>query len=585
MKFNLFIFACLLGSSVAAQPLSYKTWNPALESFNTIQGKGWPGQTRSYYDRLPAKAEKMVRDDVWDLSRNSAGMSVRFRTDAEEIVVRYTVTGELNMPHMESIGVSGVDLYSKTIDGEWRWCGGRFKFGDTIVCRFTKLDGKDGHVPNREYTLYLPLYNTVKWMEIRVPEQNAFSALPAASERPIVIYGTSIAQGGCASRAGLAWTNILGRKIGHPVINLAFSGNGRLEPELIGLLAELDARVYVLDCLPNLVGSYVNSGELKKRIIASVVQLQQRKPGVPILFAEHDGYTDGGVNPTRHKEYSEANAVLRSTVDSLVASGTTGLFYLTEKEIGQDIESTVDGTHPNDIGMMHYADAYAKKVSGILNEPIVGVRTTIPVTQRRDFATYDWEQRHQQVLDYNRSHKPQWVMIGNSITHFWGGEPLSSIHRGQDSWDKYFGGFHAVNMGFGWDRIENVLWRIHHGELDGFQAKYIYLNIGTNNLQIDTDKDILEGLGAVLELIRKKQSEAKVILSGIYPRRGMEARILQLNVSIAKLAQEHNCRFADPGRVFLGSDQKINEAWFTDGLHPNAEGYDKLGKEILRSIQ
>ena len=177
MKICPFIFACLLGSSVAAQTLSYKTWNPAQESFNSIQGKGWPGQTSSYYDRLPAKAEKTVRGDVWDLSRNSAGMSVRFRTDAEEIVVRYAVTGELSMPHMESIGVSGVDLYSKTIDGEWLWCGGRFNFGDTIVCRFAKLDGKDAHVANREYTLYLPLYNTVKWMEIQVPQQNAFSAL------------------------------------------------------------------------------------------------------------------------------------------------------------------------------------------------------------------------------------------------------------------------------------------------------------------------------------------------------------------------------------------------------------------------
>ena len=84
---------------------------------------------------------------------------------------------------------------------------------------------------------------------------------------PIVVYGTSIAQGGCASRPGLAWTNILGRKLDRPVINLAFSGNGKLEKELIELLSEIDASLYVLDCLPNLTSpEYYSTGELKKRI-------------------------------------------------------------------------------------------------------------------------------------------------------------------------------------------------------------------------------------------------------------------------------------------------------------------------------
>ncbi len=166
---------------------------------------------------------------------------------------------------MPATGVSGIDLYSKTIDGKWLWAAGKFSFKDTITYHFTNLLPNDQHVNNREYTLYLPLYNSVKWMEITVPKAALFKSLPVRKDNPIVVYGTSIAQGACASRPGLAWTNILGRKLDRPVINLAFSGNGKLEKELIELLSEIDASLYVLDCLPNLTSpEYYATGELKK---------------------------------------------------------------------------------------------------------------------------------------------------------------------------------------------------------------------------------------------------------------------------------------------------------------------------------
>jgi len=297
------------------------------------------------------------------------------------------------------------------------------------------------------------------------------------------------------------------------------------------------------------------------------------------------GYTDRGVNPSRKKDYMDANATLKQTVDSLVAAGVPDIFYLTEKEIGQDLESMVDGTHPNDIGMMHYADAYAKKISAMLDQPITGVGTTLPITQRRDFSTYDWELRHQQVLNYNQTHQPSLVLIGNSITHFWGGNPVSSIHRGQDAWDKYFGDLNPVNMGFGWDMIENVHWRIYHGELDGFTAKHIYLNIGTNNLQANNDDEILTGIASLIHLIHQKQPSAHLIVSGIYPRKIMEERIRVLNQQIAKIARQSKTQFADPGKLFLQSDHTINASLFTDGLHPNAAGYDLLGAAIRKLIQ
>jgi GDSL-like Lipase/Acylhydrolase family len=101
------------------------------------------------------------------------------------------------------------------------------------------------------------LYNSVQWMEIGIQEGTLFNPLPTRKEKPIVVYGTSIAQGGCASRPGMAWPAILGRKLDRPLINLGFSGNGRLEKEVIDLMIEIDAKLFVLDCLPNLDASDV----------------------------------------------------------------------------------------------------------------------------------------------------------------------------------------------------------------------------------------------------------------------------------------------------------------------------------------
>ena len=384
----LLIFYCCMGQFSFAQNIAnYKSWNPARDSMKVLDGQGWPAEVKQFYDRLPSTAEQTVRKEVWNLSHNSAGLHLRFRSNASEIIVRYVVTGNMQMPHMPATGVSGVDLYSKTIDGNWLWAAGKFSFGDTIVYRFTNLNGTDQQVNNREYYLYLPLYNTVKWMEINVPNENFFKPLPLRNDKPIVVYGTSIAQGACATRPGLTWTNILGRKMDRPVINLGFSGNGRLENELIELLAEVEARIYVLDCLPNLTG--IASDEIKKRVSHSVALLQQKRPGVPILLTEHDGYTEEGISPVRKDDYERTNIALRQSFDSLKTAGVKNIYLLTKKEINQDIETMVDGVHPNDIGMMRYAIAYEKALRTILNEPAGSISTTTPVTQRRDAATYD----------------------------------------------------------------------------------------------------------------------------------------------------------------------------------------------------
>lgn len=562
----------------------YKSWNPASSGFPVLDGQAWPQEVKDFYDRLPARAESTVRKEVWGLSKNSAGLKLRFISDASEIIIKYQVTGKLQMPHMPATGVSGVDMYVKTIDGKWLWCAAKYSFDDTIVYDFKNLITNDQHVGNREYVLYLPLYNSVSWMEITYPEKSLFKPLPVRRDKPVLVYGTSIAQGGVASRPGLAWTALLERKLDRPVVNLAFSGNGRLEPEVLDLVAEVDAKIYVLDCLPNMIEPAFTAAELKKRLVNAVLFLQKKRPGVPILLTDHDGYTNDGTNAVRLKKYQDANTALQEVFDSLVNKGIQNIYRLTKEEIGQDIETMVDGVHPNDMGMMRYADAYEKEIRIILHEPKGNISTTIPISQRRDAKYYDWETRHDEILAFNRDHSPGLVFIGNSITHYWGGLPASTRSGGPDSWKKYFDPLNPENLGYGWDRIENVLWRIYHGELDHIHPKQIVMMIGTNNLQYNTDREIIEGLKFLMKAIREKQPDATILLLGLLPRRDMEKRVASLNAQIAALKWDAKVRYADAGSLFLKNDHKINESLFSDGLHPNAEGYERFGKFIVSRL-
>jgi lysophospholipase L1-like esterase len=572
------------GFCAAQNTNAFKSWNPIKDTLNVIQGRGWSEGFKSAYDRLPASAEKKVRKAVWNLSENSAGLNLRFRTNATNIVVKFAVKGALQMPHMPATGVSGVDLYAKDRDGKWLWCAGEFAFGDTICYRFNQISGTDQQVKDREYTLYLPLYNSLNWIEIEVPQESNFKTLPVYPEKPVVVYGTSIAQGACASRPGMAWTSILGRKLDRPMVNLGFSGNGMLEPEVLDYITQIDARLYVLDCLPNMTGPTMKDDTIRKRITNAVTLIQLKRPGIPILLTEHDGYSEGEMQPMRKTTYERVNALMDFTVDSLKKAGVKNIYLLSKAEIGQDIESMVDGVHPNDLGMMNYAKAYEKKIKEIFKESEGNYSSMIPRTQRRDAATYDWETRHQEVLKYAAAQQPEIVFMGNSITHFWGGLPRAAVANGTKSWSKYFGQRKVLNMGFGWDRIENVLWRVYHGELDGFSPQQIVLMIGTNNLESNTDEQLLGGLDFLLKAIRSRQSEAGVLCMGILPRRGMELRISNLNKKINLIAKKKGMLYADAGTLFLNSNQKIEESLFSDDLHPNENGYERLGKFINSRI-
>lgn len=580
--------ACLLLLSQLAAAQNFKWWNPESSELNVLEGQGFRGKVKSFYDRLPASSEGVVRDAVWGLSRHSAGLMIRFRTNSPAIHVRYGVTSDRHgMPHMPPTGVSGVDLYAISVDGEERWCAGKYAFGDTIRYNYNDLITTENYLKKgREYRLYLPLYNGVKWLEIGVEEGSTLEPLKVRDDKPIVVYGTSIAQGGCASRPGMAWTAILGRKMDRPLINLAFSGNGRLEDEVMKSVAELDAGVFILDCLPNLVSEkeYPDE-EVSRRLKSAVKQLRGKYPQTPIVLAEHAGYTEEAMNAIRKSSYERLNKIAESTFQQLKSEGIQQIYLIPKAEFKQSIETTVDGTHQSDLGMMLYAEGYEKALRSILNEPAGEPSTTRPVTQLRELPGYDWELRHRQIMDLNRSSSPKILMIGNSITHFWGGEPKAYRVNGPASWEKVFGKKKVRNLGFGWDRIENVLWRVYHGELDGYSAEKIFMMIGTNNFQVNTDEEIVAGWRYLIKAIQTRQPSAKIYLTGIYPRRNQEERVKKINIGLAKLAGEFNTFYIDPGRALLGDDGKIVEAYFSDGLHPNESGYQRLATEYLPYVE
>ena len=325
-----------------------------------IEGKGWT-DTEAFYHRFPAKANGVVRDAVWSLSTHSAGICVRFVTNADTIAAKWEVSKEnLAMPHMPATGVSGLDLYVND-DGVWRWIGN----GRSTEQAMQAVLASGIPEGNHEYRIYLPLYNGTKSLEIGVPPDTVLSkplTCPVNRAKPIVCYGTSITQGGCASRPGMAYPAILGRRLGHPVINLGFSGNGKMDPEVGVLLAELDAAAYVIDCVPNM-----NPEMVTKRAEPFVTALRAARPDTPIILVENIHYQAGAFLPGARKSYENKNQALRESYKQLMAKKVSGLQYVPGGLLlGNDGEATVDGTHPTDLGFMRIADALEPVLRAVL---------------------------------------------------------------------------------------------------------------------------------------------------------------------------------------------------------------------------
>ena len=360
-RFILSLLLLVAGVAAAAQTVWY---NPMESEYGVVQNQAFSDEIKGYA-RLPKRAQGVVRNDVWNLAQHSAGLAIYFHTDSPAIEVRFTTTSKnYAMPHMPATGVSGVDLYRIDTNGNWAYCAAKYSFNDEVCYKYTEIDRPaPSHDGVYEYRLYLPLYNGVKSMQIGVNEGCKFEFVARSEAKPIVAYGTSIAQGGCVSRPAMMWSTIVQRAVGVPMVNLGFSGNGRLESEVLDFIGEIDASLYILDCIPNLVN---HGGDFVYKATVDAIKQLRAAHKAPILLVEHIGFTDDKVNQRHFDNVAETNAATRRAFEQLKKEGYEGLYYLSRKEIAVSYESTVDGTHLTDYGMVQQAEAVEKIVRKIL---------------------------------------------------------------------------------------------------------------------------------------------------------------------------------------------------------------------------
>jgi hypothetical protein len=354
----------LIASSSA--PLLAQTVPPAPElqwvdaKKLTMEGLGFK-DVKSPYDRLPARAEGIVPSPVWNLSHDSAGALVRFTAATTEIQARWTVTNKsLAAANITAIASSGLDLYARTDTGKWRWLGiGQPTFPDTTAALVTGIPATE-----REFMVYLPLRNGITSLEFGVPKGSTIKPGPAraAGSKPIVFYGTSITHGIGASRPGMTHVAMLGRTFNREVINLGFSGNGRMEPEVVRFVGELDPAVFVLDCLPNM-----NAQQVSERIAPGVKLLREARPDTPILLVEDRNIQTGFLVEARRTANEANHAALRESFAALKTENVAQVYYLEGANLlGDDGEGTVDGSHPTDLGFTRQAAEFERVLRPIL---------------------------------------------------------------------------------------------------------------------------------------------------------------------------------------------------------------------------
>ena len=329
-----------------------KTWITLKSPY--IQGIISPDLPRNYScQRLPQKFKNSIRKEIWDLSENSAGVNVSFICDTSELIVKWNIKNNLSMHHMADTGIKGLDLYQKK-NNNWHYISTGLpnnKNNEQVL--FKGLSKK-----LREYRLHLPLYDTVTNIQFGLDKTSRLISIEN-KKKPIIFYGTSITQGGCASRPGLAYTNIISRELNNECINLGFSGNGHLEKSIGKIISKIDAKIYVIECMAN-----IDKNIIKKNTIPLINTIRKNlnNQNTPIVFFEQCVDLNS-LDKNFIKSVLEKNNELKIQIEKAINIGEKELYII--KQIGcidKDNESTVDGIHFNDLGFKRYAKHFIKNI-------------------------------------------------------------------------------------------------------------------------------------------------------------------------------------------------------------------------------
>lgn len=335
----------LLSCTLSAQA---QVWHDATKMH--VYGKAVE-DTYAPFARFPSDINEAARKDLQYLGVDAAGLYVQFRTDSPAIHVRWKSVKRIALSHMSSVGSRGVDLYVRT-DSGWRFVGSARPALDYLET--TRCIVKDMDPGYKEFRMYLSLYDGIEKLEIGTETGFEFVPENAVSRKaPVVMYGTSILQGGCVSRPGMAFTNILGRWLDREVVNLGFSGNALLDPEIAELMARVEnPAVFVLDNVPNDTPEMIlERGENFVRILLSA------HPSVPVVFVEQAPYSYDFVSSKSAENVRKKNAAQREVFERLQAAGFKNLYYVSGDTLnGSDGEATVDYVHTTDLGQTRYAE-------------------------------------------------------------------------------------------------------------------------------------------------------------------------------------------------------------------------------------
>ncbi|MBQ7640265.1 MAG: SGNH/GDSL hydrolase family protein [Bacteroidales bacterium] len=366
--------SALPGSAPLASPsqASAQVWHDAAQMH--VFGKAVEA-TYAPFVRFPEDINAQARKALKNLGQDAAGLYLQFRTDSPTVHVRWTSVKQLTMSHMASVGSRGLDLYVRTAK-DWRFVGSARP--DLKKAETTRVLVKELDPGMKTFRIYLSLYDGISALEIGVEEGSsfepegfeptgaalesegpAFEPKPSAEmwktrKAPVVMYGTSILQGGCVSRPGMAATNILGRWLDREVVNLGFSGNALLDAEIAELMARVEnPAVFVLDNVPNDTPEMI-----LERMEPFVKTLREAHPDVPIVFVEQAPYAHDFVSASSAGRVRRKNEAQYTMYKRLKAAGYKKLYYVSgEKLIGTDGEATVDYVHQTDLGAMRYAEA------------------------------------------------------------------------------------------------------------------------------------------------------------------------------------------------------------------------------------
>ena len=324
-----------------------------------LRGRGDIVTSDRFY-RLDSLDALNLPKRVQELSRNTAGLNLNFKTNSRSIHLKWEVDEYRNLWNMTPLAVNGFDLYA--------WNGTSWQFVSSAKPSDTQssdviIRNLDGEM--RNYRLYFPLYSGVDQVQVGIDKTSEILSQDdfLAPRKKAVIYGSSITQGASASRPGMAFSSIISRDLQMELINLGFSGSGKMEIEVAEILGTMQPDLFILDCVPN-----PSPEQIRERAIPFIRELRRAQPNTPILMVESVFRENAHWDSKWNERMIDQNKAFRKAFETLKEQGYKHLYYIPSEElIGNDHEATIDGVHFTDLGHFRIAARISESIKEILN--------------------------------------------------------------------------------------------------------------------------------------------------------------------------------------------------------------------------